>query len=105
MRAALSHYWPPLCGPNCYKCVAGVCISPTSSGKPWQQGIGIWCACPPQFDFGTVFVLPGGEAFECWDRGGDIITRPDGVIWLDLLVKDPPVPFGTVVTVEVRRPG
>jgi hypothetical protein len=42
----------------------------------------------------TRLTLPGGEQFTCLDRGEAIITGPDGVAWVDLLVEVPPVPFG-----------
>ena len=51
-------------------------------------------ACPPEFPFGTRFVIAGswrgladGE-YECLDRGGMVVTR-GGVISLDLLRRDP----------------
>jgi len=101
VEAKLSHYWPALGGPNCFRFVDGECISPTASGIPWKQVVNWGCACPVEYDFGTEFVLPGGEVFICVDRGGKIIVD-DGYVWLDLLVEHPPVPFGTIVNVEVR---
>ncbi len=104
IQARLSHYWPPYGGPNCFAWdeVEQVCMSGTSSGQPWEDWVNIGCACPPEYPFGTVFVLPGGEEFTCVDRGGMVVTI-DGIPWLDLLVKSAPVPYGTVVTVEVRQ--
>ena len=103
-QARLSHYWPPAGGPNCFawneyeqKCVSG-----TASGQPWELWVNRGLACPPEYEFGTVFVLPGGEEFTCVDRGG-MVQVVDGIPWLDLLVETAPVPYGTIVTVEVRE--
>jgi hypothetical protein len=100
----VSHYWPPLGGVNCFRFVAGQCLSPTASGDPWQNWAGTGAACVPEWPFRTVFTLPGGESFTCVDRGGAIKTGPDGRPWVDLLVKVPPVPFGTPVDVRVVFP-
>lgn len=75
-----------------------------ANGERWENWIGKAVACPAEFPFGTIFVLPGGERFVCKDRGGAIITENDGTIWLDLLVFEPPVPYGTVVEVKVVYP-
>jgi hypothetical protein len=99
----LSHYWPPLGGPNCFRFVAGQCLSPTASGEPWQDWIGTGAACVPEWPFGTTLTLPGGETFTCVDRGGKIKTVA-GVPWVDLLVQRAPVPFGTVVDARVVWP-
>lgn len=103
-RVHVSHYWPPLGGPNCFRFVAGECLSRMASGKPWQDWIGRGAACVPEWPFGTVFTLPGGERFECQDRGGAIRTGADGLPWVDLLVAVPPVNYGDVVTVSVTYP-
>lgn len=104
IQARLSHYWPPYGGPNCFAWddVSQTCVSGTASGEPWEDWVNIGLACPPEYEFGTVFVLPGGEEFTCVDRGGMVITH-DGIPWLDLLVEAAPVPYGTIVTVEVRE--
>ena len=103
-RVKVSHYWPPLGGVNCFRFVAGECLSPTASGAPWQEWVGTGAACVPEWPFGTTFTLPGGETFTCVDRGGAIKTGADGLPWVDLLVKTAPVPFGAVVEVRVVRP-
>jgi hypothetical protein len=103
-RVRLSHYWPPLGGVNCFRFVAGACLSPTASGEPWQAWVDRGAACPREWPFWTRLTLPGGEEFVCVDRGGKIVTGADGVAWVDLLVKVAPVPFGTVVEARVVWP-
>ena len=76
LTARVSHYWPPLGGPNCARFVRGQCLSATASG----------------------------ERFVCVDRGGKVVTNPDGVPWIDLLVQVAPVPYGTDVPVRVLFP-
>lgn len=104
VRVKVSHYWPPLGGVNCFRFVAGQCLSPTASGEPWQNWVGTGAACVRDWPFGTTFTLPGGERFTCVDRGGAIKVGPDGLPWVDLLVKVAPVPFGTPVDVRVVFP-
>lgn len=104
MHAALSHYVPNRGGVNCGNFVRGKCISRMASGLAWQDWIGRAAACPMEFPFWTKIILPGGELFYCLDHGGAIVTRSDNVIWIDLLVDTPPVPFGTVVDVRVIQP-
>lgn len=100
----VSHYWPPLGGPNCSRFVGGQCVSATASGEPWPAWVGRGAACVPEWPFGTTFTLPGGETFTCVDRGGAIRTGADGLPWVDLLVEVPPVHYGDVVTVRVVKP-
>jgi hypothetical protein len=104
VQVRLSHYWPPLGGVNCFRFVAGECVSRMASGERWQDWVGRAAACPNQWPFWTTIVLPGGERFTCLDRGGKIVVGPDGIPWVDLLVKVAPVPFGTVVPVRVIWP-
>lgn len=104
VMARLSSYWPPLGSVNCFRFVAGQCISPTASGEPWQDWVGRGAACVPEWPFGTVITLPGGERFTCVDRGGAIKIGADNVPWIDLLLEHPPVSFGTVVPVHVVYP-
>jgi hypothetical protein len=104
VNVRLSHYWPALGGVNCFRFIAGECVSPTASGAPWQEWIGRGAACPMEWPFGTAFTLPGGEVFECVDRGGAIRYGPDGIPWIDLLTEYAPVPFGTVIPVKVVFP-
>lgn len=99
--ARISHYWPPLGGTNCSRFVNGRCVSRMASGQRWQDWAngqdGVYAlACPKKYAFGTVFVLPGGEVFQCWDRGGAIKGN-----WLDLMVKTAPVPYGSTIAVTV----
>jgi hypothetical protein len=75
-----------------------------ASGQRWQDWIGRAAACVPEWPFGTLVTLPGGEVFNCQDRGGKIVTGADGIPWIDLLAEVPPVPYGTVVDVLVQRP-
>ncbi len=59
---------------------------------------------PLEWPFWTGLRLPRGEELICLDRGSDIVTGPDGVVWVDPLVAAPPVPFGRVVTAHVVWP-
>ena len=100
----VSHYWPALGGVNCGWWVGGACVSHMASGQRWQDWIGRAAACVPEWPFGTIVTLPGGEQFSCQDRGGGIVTAADGIPWIDLLVQVPPVPYGTVLQVQVSKP-
>ncbi len=102
--AKISHYWPPLGGVNCAQFVGGRCISRMASGLPWEEWIGRAAACPVELPFGTTVELPGGETFQCLDRGGKVVTTAAGELWIDLLVESAPVPYGTVMPVTVRLP-
>lgn len=104
VTARISHYWPPLGGVNCARFSNGQCWSATASGAPWQDWVDRGAACVPEWPFGTVVVLPGGERFTCVDRGGKVVTNADGVPWIDLLVEVAPVPYGTDVPVRVIFP-
>jgi len=75
-----------------------------ASGERWEDWYGRAAACPKELPFWTNIVLPGGESFYCLDRGGRIVTSADGTMWIDLLVRDAPVPFGTVIEVTVVYP-
>ena len=83
----------------------------------WNRG----AACPNDIPFGTVITLPGGEQVVCIDRFnqtwraylanhpsyGQLVSRimPEGdAFWLDVLAKDSPVPYGTIMKVHVRLP-
>jgi len=100
----LSHYWPAWGGPNCSRFVRGECISRMASGLRWQDWIGRAAACPREWPFWTEIILSGGEKFYCLDRGGRI-RFVGGIAWVDLLVKVPPVPFGTIIDAWVIPPG
>ena len=83
----------------------------------WNRG----AACPNDIPFGTVITLPGGEQVVCIDRFnqtwraylanhpsyGQLVSRimPEGdAFWLDVLAKDSPVPYGTIINVHVQLP-
>lgn len=102
--AKMSHYWPPLGGVNCATFVNGECVSNMASGLPWWAWVGRAAACPEELPFWTTVTLPGGETFVCLDRGGKIVTTAAGELWIDLLVKSAPVPYGTTMPVLVRLP-
>lgn len=104
VMAKLSHYWPPLGGPNCFSFIRGECVSRMASGERWQDWTGRAAACVREWPFWTRLTLPGGEEFVCLDRGGAIRTGADGLPWIDLLVQHAPVPFGAVVPVSVVYP-
>jgi hypothetical protein len=82
-----------------------------ASGRRWEEwtegrvidGRTVYAlACPREFAFGTEFRLPGGERFQCWDRGGKVKTV-GGIPWLDLMVRTAPVPYGTIMPVWVSE--
>jgi hypothetical protein len=107
IKAKISHYWPPLGGTNCSEFVNGVCVSRMSSGEPWEKWVNQAVACPLKYSFGTKFVVLG-KTYTCLDRGGaiqSIIEYISGIFtqveWLDLLQETAPVPYGTVIDVQV----
>lgn len=100
MRAKISWYWPPLLGPNCAVVRNGECVSRMASGQPWQNWAGKAVACPPEFPFGTIFIIDGRH-WVCLDRGGAITRINENTIWLDMLTSKPVYKFGTVVDVTV----
>lgn len=91
----VSHYWPPLGGPNCARFVNGQCISNMASGRPWSQYVEQAVACPSSIPFGTKFYILG-EEWTCWDRGGKII-HTGRAYWVDMLTPNARVPYGTEV--------
>lgn len=99
VRVRVSHYWPPLGGPNCARFVGGRCVSRMASGEPWQAWTDQAAACVPEWPFGTRFRLYGQE-WVCLDRGGKIKTMA-GVPWVDLLTADAPAPYGTIAEAEL----
>jgi hypothetical protein len=72
-----------------------------ASGKRWEDYVGKAVACPAEYPFGTTFVIDG-QAWTCLDRGGAIIRRADGTIWLDELTATAKMPYGSLVDVEVK---
>lgn len=110
VKVKVSYYWPPLGGTNCSQFVNGECISRMASGEPWQEWVDKAIACAPQYPFGTIFVIEG-RVWICKDRGGAIqqITqyiqgKLFNVVWVDQLIEEPTVPFGTVVDAKVYLP-
>lgn len=99
VKAHISHYYPGWGGPNCSNYVGGRCISRMASGHNWERFVGLACACPVEYPFGTRFIVQG-KTWTCLDRGGAIV-RDGNKIWLDLLTKEKIVPHGTVLKVEV----
>jgi hypothetical protein len=109
--AKISHYYPPLLGPNCSVVVNGICVSKMSSGQPWQNWLDKAVACPSEYAFGTIFVIDG-KAWICMDRGGAIVSQNtvvngtfQKVIWLDLLTEHTSHPYGQEVPVKVYASG
>ena len=100
--ARLSYYWPPLGGIN-----ADHDLFSTADGSSWikrvEQGEKI-VACPPEYPFGTRFKIHG-DVWTCYDRGGAIITAPEGYIWLDMLAANMPygLTWGVYEIVEVYK--
>ena len=76
-----------------------------SNGERWQDYYysNDTIACPNELDFGTVLVIFGKE-YTCRDRGGAIVLN-DGIYWVDMLRKNPIVPFGTVVDAYIKEQG
>lgn len=99
MTIRYSHYWPPLCGPNCGRCVDDVCVSKMASGLPWEDWTNRAVACPPEWPFNTRVTL-GDKTWVCLDRGGKIITH-DGLSWVDFMEKEPRYDHGTRVEARV----
>ena len=100
--ARLSYYWPPLGGIN-----ADHDLFTTADGTSWikrvEQGEKI-LACPPEYPFGTRFIIHD-EVWTCYDRGGDIVTKPEGYIWLDMLAPEMPysLTWGVYEVIEVYK--
>jgi hypothetical protein len=103
VMARVSHYTPWTGGPNCALYIGGQCLSRMASGARWDRWIDRACACPPEYPFGTTFMLPDGSEWVCMDRGSRIVIEPGGVIWLDLLTARTKYKYGELVTVEVLR--
>lgn len=93
----ISWYDPLLGGVNCDH----DCTTMTTGVKVTPDRYGRTAACIREWTGRTVFI-PELGTFECLDRGGAIVER-DGYIWIDLLLHEPLVPFGTLVyEYEVR---
>ncbi len=103
-QARISYYWPPYGGINCDRDLDGVeeCDY-MASGQRYEDWVGKGLACPVEFPIGTQFEI-NGQLWMCVDRGGAIVSLPDGTIWLDLL--SPVMPYGwdwgRIETVQLR---
>lgn len=75
-----------------------------SSGLRWQDYIGVAVACPKEFPFWTKIVMPDNSEWFCLDRGGAIVENSDGTFWIDQLIENATMPFGTVIEVRVIYP-
>lgn len=87
----ISWYDPALGGVNCdHDCstmASGVKVTPDRYGNT--------AACIRAW-MGKTVVIEGIGRFTCLDTGGAIVEHP-GFIWIDLMLKEPVVPFGTLV--------
>lgn len=87
----ISWYDPALGGINCME----PCDQMATGVKVTEDRYGNTAACIADWTGRTVVIAGLGE-FECLDRGGAIIEH-EGYIWIDLLLHEPIVPFGTLV--------
>ena len=87
----ISWYDPQLGGINCME----PCDQMATGVKVTEDRYGKTAACIADWTGRTV-VIPGLGEFECLDRGGAIIEH-EGYIWIDLLLHEPIVPFGTLI--------
>lgn len=108
IQVRVSHYWPPLGGPNCAVYIGeppnGKCVSKVWEGtQDWENWIGKnGIACPPEWELGTKLIIEE-ETWTCMDRGGAIVFQ-DGVPWIDMLRKRPLVPYGTIIEAYKQNP-
>jgi len=86
----ISWYDPILGGINC----DSDCSTMATGTKVTEERYGNTAACIREWTGKTVVIEGLGE-FECLDRGGAIIEH-EGYIWIDLLLHEPLVPFGTL---------
>lgn len=86
----ISWYDPQLGGINCME----PCDQMATGVKVTEDRYGRTAACIREWTGRTVVIEGLGE-FECLDRGGAIIEH-EGYIWIDLLLHEPLVPFGTL---------
>ena len=94
-----SHYWPAFGGINCSNFVNGECISRMANGERWQDYIGEALACPRDM-MGTQ-IEAFGSVWTCRDTGG-LIQYVDGIPWIDFLVQNPHVNYGSIIEVVVK---
>jgi len=88
----LSYYWPALGGTNCHSAnwdeEENTC-STMLYGKPWQAWVGMGAACPVKYPLGTkLWIHRLQRIVICVDRGGGIVTLPDGTSFIDLLQEE-----------------
>lgn len=102
-RAELYWFDPALGGINCN----GECET-MAAGHQVSEWYGRALACPKQVPIGAVFVIRGSRwgladgEWRCLDRGGAVVMRDDGVMVLDLLVREPI--WRDELEVEIRLP-
>lgn len=109
VMAKLSWYDPELClVPDLrYNCFDPSRWWKMAAGHDARLHYGEALACPVEFAIGSRFEISGSRwgladgEWICLDRGGAIVTRPDGSIVLDLL-RDSPV-WGEVLPVTAYR--
>ena len=93
----ISWYDPLLGGVNCDH----DCSTMATGTKVTEDRYGRTAACIRDWTGKTV-VIPELGTFECLDRGGAIVEHSE-YIWIDLLLHEPLVPFGSLVyEYEVR---
>jgi len=89
----ISWYDPDLGGINCME----PCDQMATGVKVTEARYGRTAACIPEWTAARrVVVIPGLGRFECLDTGGAIKEHGD-YIWIDLLLHEPMVPFGSLV--------
>lgn len=98
----ISHYDPSLGGVNCLNFKDGECLSKMASGLDWKDYYNVAIACPPELELGTKIIIEGNE-WTCLDRG-EAIVKEGNVYWVDMLSKEPPYPFGTIMEAEAVYP-
>ena len=86
----ISWYDPALGGINCMD----PCDQMATGVKVTEDRYGRTAACIREWTGRTVVIEGLGE-FECLDRGGAIVEH-ESYIWIDLLLHEPLVPFGTL---------
>lgn len=99
----VSSYYPGWGGTNCSNFVNGKCIARTASGERWEDWVDRGAACPRMY-MGQTFVIDG-KGWVCVDTGGSIYVQRDGVIRVDLMTKNPPYDYGTIVEAELIQGG
>src|SRR3990167_5594020 len=93
--ARLSWYDPGLCPFAPINCFDPASPFHMASGEDARDWYGRVLACPPEYALGTVFVISGSRwgladgRWRCLDRGGAVITEPNGTLRLDLLSASP----------------